>query len=150
MKKKTGLLILLLTSFLIMTGFGNKEVVLFHSGPVIDLAKAIKLARPGGDEGEQNDTTARDNSKSGNLDSTYEPEQQLPNDIKIIVSGKNISVDGKVINDVDEIEEIVRQAFRVDVTYELIDNYAEYHVYKDVMSVLEKLKAEIGLHYTME
>lgn len=150
MKKKTGLLILLIVVFLIMVGFGKKEVSLLHTSEIIDLKKAIELARPGGDEGEQNDTTAKDNTESGDSDSIEEPEQQMPSDIKIIVSGKTINVDGRTVRDADEIEGIVRQTFKTDITYELIDNYAESHIYKEVMAVLERLKTEIGIHYTME
>lgn len=153
MKKRTGIFLLLTLASLALVGFGINEVKLLHNSKVIDLSKAIEIARPGGDAGEQNDTNATDNPavNNGELEKADEIEtvQVLPKDIKIAVNGKTIRFDGRVIDE-DKIEEMVRLTFRTDITYELVDEYAESHVYKRVIETLERLKSELGINYTVE
>lgn len=136
---------------LVLVGFGANTVTLLRRSKVIDLHKAIEFAKPGGDEGQQTDTTAKDNP-----DSKDDSEQEMvetqsgPVRVKIIVSGKTIKIDGTIVQNSDAVESKLREIFRVNNTYELIDDYAESHVYKDVIGVLEKLNTDIGLVYSAD
>lgn len=148
MDKKLKILITLLISSLVLVGFGEGKVTLLHKSKVIDLGKAIEIARLGGDEGEKNDTTAIDNPDS--LDSVNPEEAIISSSIKIIVSGKTISIDGHTVSDEANVEDYICRTFSLSTTYELIDNYAESHVYKRIIEVLKKLHIEIGLKYSVE
>lgn len=134
----------IITSF-VLVGFGANTVTLLRKSKVIDLQRAIELAKPGGDEGKQADTTAIDNPESASIE-----EQAGLKTVRIIVSGKTIKIDGAIVNSPDLVEGKIREIFKVENTYELLDDYAEAHVYKDVIHVLEKLNTDIGLKYSVE
>lgn len=135
----------------VLVGFGTNTVTLLRKSRVIDLQKAIEFAKPGGDEGEQADTTAKDNPESKDIPEPVVTESQSgPTSVKIIISGKTIKIDGAIVQTPDLVENKIREIFRVDNTYELIDDYAEAHVYKGVIKVLEKLNEDIGLKYSVD
>lgn len=152
MKKKINLLVMFIITSLVLMGFGVNTVTLLRKSKVIDLQKAIEFARPGGDEGEKPDTTATDNLLTNNDKESTEKEvvQRIPTNVKIIVSGKTIKINGAILNDASLVEGKLREIFRKETTYDLIDDYAEAHVYKDVIKVLENLNTEIGLKYSID
>ena len=151
MKKRINLLVLFIVSSFVLVGFGANTVTLLRKSKVIDLQKAIEFAKPGGDEGEKADTTAKDNPDKKEVPEPVNTEIQAgPTSVKIIVSGKTIKIDGAIVNNPDLVESKIREIFKVENTYELLDDYAEAHVYKDVINVLAKLNQDIGLEYSVE
>lgn len=143
--RKKGLVILLLVlaslSLVGFSGFSKASISLRHKDKkVIDLSKAIEMTWPSGDKGEQTDTSATDEAAYAE-----EKTELPPEDIKIKISGKRILVDNLVCKNTEEVRQALVKKCIPEIKFELIDDYAESHVYKDVLAVVEELRTELGV-----
>lgn len=151
-KKKIIILSSLLTVLLMLVGWGfDDSVTLFHKNKVIDLQKAIELARPGGDENANDDTTVEEEPVVIENEVVTESEaESLESTVNIIVSEKIIKIDGKEISNHDQVKDFISKLNGTGVTFELIDEYAEARTFKEMISTLEELKKDIGLVYIIK
>ena len=155
MKRKYKLLLFTVFSLLFFVGWGKKNVELLNNKKLIDLNLAIEKCLLG---------TEVDN-KETNSDNDEKVEEIVPKvtvipEDKITIEEKEktivISVRGRKITyhfvecDVDKLKDKIRQDKGEHVSFQLVDDFAESHVYKRVMAILSELELEIGLKYTKE
>ncbi len=154
MKKKIGVLLFVLSIMFVLVGWG-KEVKLLDGGKLIDLDKAIGLAKPGGMAGNSEDgskessdneeaSEAEDNTKQDSLN-------EEAGNIVIRIRGEKIyyTCGNKKSDNIStaQLENKIRSDYASGTQVTLVDDYAESHVYKDVLEVLNGLKNDIGLSY---
>lgn len=160
MKKKIKILLFALVAMFILVGWGKKEVRLLDSSKLIDLNKAIELAKPGGNAGDSeeevdnpSDSSASDEEETSEAENhaVHDSIDETPKNIVIIIRGKKISYScGSVTRDSisdRQLERIIRLDFVSGTQVTLMDDFAEAHVYMTVREVLDKLKNDIGLSY---
>lgn len=171
MKRKGKLLLLLAVSLLVLAGWGQKKVELLSDKKLIDLSAAIGNCMLGAEE-----LVPPDKGKeTPNLSATPIPMTSVtpkptvtprptaqptrspqpiivPNAKTIIISIRNeaISYDLRVVNDMETLEKRITIENADHISFKLVDNYAEAHVFRRVLTLLEELEAEIGLRYTIE
>ena len=150
--KKTLYLIILVLCTGLLVGFGKKIVDLRDNKPLIDLNKAIHEA-PIGQEGNEG---AVDNE----TEEEYKDDFAEVNENHVVVTPTNIlsiykvSIRNTTIKygdldcvDAQELKEKLQQEYKIGDKVILVDDYAESHVYKEVLAVLDELVQTIGLEY---
>lgn len=147
--KKAILIMPALACMLLFTGAGKKNVRLLKHG-LIDLDKAIELARWGGEENGSSDSV----SENEESDSDYSSQGQGGSSssakgralIKIVINVKQIELDGREC-DIDDLEEKLEELCSRDSNVLLTDDYAEAHVYRRVNDIITGLRDRIGFAY---
>lgn len=162
MKRKCKLLLPVLLSVLLLAGWGKKTVELLNSKKLIDLNAAIEFCMPGAEaltpeDGEKTENPAEVTvTPSPAATPTVTPRPTVtpkptmdskPRAVTISVRGCVVTCDSKQWDDLEALRErIVREA-NSNVTFRLIDDFAEAHVYRQLIAMLEELEAELGLSY---
>ena len=148
--KKAILIMLALSCMLLFIGAGKKNVRLLRHG-LIDLDKAIELARWGGEEKgsssdsvSENEESDSDDSSPGQGGSTSSAKGRAL--IKIAIHVKQIELDGQEC-DIDDLEEKLEELCSRDSNVLLTDDYAEAHVYRRVNDIITGLRDRIGFAY---
>ena len=136
MKKRLLFVIMLLSSVLILSAWG--EVELLDDGKLIDLDKAIEFSMPGADIPHPD---------------VPDPQPDVPDPhqnrvIVISIRGTTITYNGSVFKGNVTFEQLLRRDNGENVRFELVDDFAEAHVYKGILKILKKLHEEIGLEYS--
>ena len=166
MKKRGKLLLLVLVSLLVLAGWGQKKVELLSSKKLIDLSAAIGKCTLGAEEmtpsngtdtqnpngqGTVNPTPTTTPRPTAKPTSTPRPTV-VPTAQTIIISIRDEAIlyDLKPVENLDLLEKRIILANADHVSFRLLDNYAEAHVFRRVMALLEKLEAEIGIRYIRE
>lgn len=136
MKKRLLFVIMLLSSVLILSAWG--EVELLDDGKLIDLDKAIQFSMPGAD------------IPHSQSDVPDVPDDDTPQNRVIVISirGTTITYNGSVFKGNVTFEQLLRRDNGENVRFELVDDFAEAHVYKGILKILKKLHEEIGLEYS--
>ena len=148
MKRKSIVVLLVLLSVILLAGWGKKQVELLNDKKLIDLSKAIENCigadslKPSDDTGSEINPDGGTQSDSGDAASERE--------IIISVRNKTVTYDNTEWTNLNTLETKIRQDFKGNVVFKLVDDYAEAHVYRYLMKVLEELQAEMGITYTME
>lgn len=160
MNKRIGILLIILLTMFVLVGWGKKEVKLLGSNKLIDLSKAIELAKPGGKSGESEEkpkeTSDTDTSndeettESGNY-AEHDSVDKATQIIIIRIRGEQISYTCGAVNIDDatdaQLEDRIRSDYVSGAQLTLIDDFAEAHKYKSVRQTLDELKKDIGLEY---
>jgi len=164
MKRKIRLLFLALGSILVLAGLGKKSVELLSDKKLIGLNAAIALCLPGADSAEKvedkNQELSDDQTKPT---TTPEPSPALTNmpenqagaeakerTILISVRERIISYDNGERIKLDKLKARMKKDAREKITFRLVDDFAEAHVYRSIITMLEELEAEIGINYTRD
>ena len=160
MKRKVKISMLVFFSLLILAGWGKKSVELLNDKKLIDLNAAIGICIPGTDAPESNPDTEKDPAEvtppveekdppegGGDSEAEKEPQEALPRTIVISVRDQSITYDGLEWPDADALEERIRLDYKGKNSFCLVDDFAEAHVYKKLIAVLEKLESELGITY---
>lgn len=148
MKEKFKLFILMFFFLLFLCGWGKKKVELLNDKKLIDLNIAIEICKPGADGLDNQINTDNDNetedTKLQNDKDNIEDHQKI-----VIISIENqIITYNSVEYTVDSLKNKIQQDYSDKVLFKVEDNFAEAHVYKDVIEILSELESEIGLVYT--
>ena len=156
MNKKTGLMLISLLALFVLAGFGKTEVELLNTGKLIDLEKAIGLAKAGGsagslEEGSDASSETDPEAAEGEEPSGSGSTQGAVKDIVIRIRGEQIfyrygslTMGGFTAT---KLEDRLRSDFVSGAKVTLADDFAEAHVYKNVLGILDRLKNEMGLTY---
>lgn len=157
--KKTMVILLLVLSAAFLAGWGKKVVELLNDTPLIDLSKAIKEA-PVGNQGNTLKTEEKEPESDGIM---AEDERERPLDNKTEMAGEKkepyrikirdmtITYKNRRCNSLDTLKDnLIRDCSDGAGSVYLEDDFAEAHVYKDVLALLEQLHETIGLAYTFE
>lgn len=176
MKRKGKLLLLLALVLLVLAGWGQKKVELLSDKKLIDLSAAIGNCMLGAEEltpDEGKDTpnpsatpvpmtsvtpkptvTPRPTSTPTSMPApTIHPKPTLPPKPKtyaVSVRDQVVAYKNTEWTDLDSFTEQLQKDCNEWTTFRLIDDYAEAHVYRKLLKILNELEAEIGLRYTIE
>lgn len=133
-RKRKYILEFCLVSFVLLTGYAFYKPKLINAKkPFIELSGSI-------------------GTSIGNAEKAYdyehpkvEPAKPTPTPVKpevktqveIIVSGEAIAVDNRKVNSIDEFESVIRSKDFDELSFILVDDYAEAKTYKTVVKVLD-------------
>ena len=160
MKQKYLVMFIMICSLVLLAGWGKKEVKLLNddteNNKLINLDKAIKESIPGVNSAEESETSdstsvASDekvlSGAASNDENSLEDKERI---IVITVREKTITYDTEEYTDLNKLKAKIIQDNGEQVSFRLVDDFAESHIYKEVLSILSNLEAEIGLNYTKE
>lgn len=151
MKKKGKLLLFVLLSAFLFVGFGmRKSVNLLNDQKLIDLDKAIENSFPGAEMPEDiiDDTEGKDSAENGTEHPGGTTERERV--IEIRVRNRDVSYGSIRWTNMATLKDRIRQDSDATVSFHLVDDYAEAHVYRSIMSILAELERESGLHYMQD
>ena len=170
MRKRRKLILLALVSLLVLAGWGQKKVELLSDKKLIDLSAAIGRCTLGADDMTPDDGTSTQNP-SGQTGATptaaptpsttprptakptSSPQPTVRPAAKTIiisVRDEEILYDLRSVDDMETLEKRITIEHADNVSFKLVDNYAEAHVFRRVMALLEELEAELGIRYIRE
>lgn len=150
--KKSLLMAMILLSMFCTVGFGTKKVELKDEAPLIDLEAAIKIS----DIGKQGNQTAINEKKpekvaqenvqkSESQTINKEPVEVINKDIyQISIQDEKIKFGNEIVEDVETLEMLIEQKCTEHSKIILKDDYAEAHVYRMVLEMIEEQKQMIG------
>lgn len=151
MKKKLKWIVLFSLLLVFLGGWGKKSVELLNDKKLIDLNEALQICMPGADSPDDDINT--ENEREPENTEIPDNPTDAKDDKKIIV----ISVRERIVSygsteklEVVKLEERLRKDYKKGMTVRLVDDFAEAHVYKKVIAVLEQLEEETGLKYTRD
>ena len=157
MKRKYKLLLLMFFSLLFLVGWGKKQVELLNDKKLIDLNLALQKCLLGTDAPDKE--TISDNEEKVDeilpeLTVTVIPDDKITIEkeertIVISIRDRNITYNS-VECDVNKLKDKIKKDNGEHISFQLVDDFAESHMYKKVMSILSQLELEIGLNYTKE
>lgn len=175
MKRKQKWLLLMIFSLLILAGWGKKQVELLNDKKLIDLNAALGNCLLGAEDliPDEGDKTQNPDAPSATPGPTVNPTPmptvtpkatatpwpiatptpiQLPQSrvIVIRVRDQNITYNSAEWTDIDNLKEQIQKDHSIRISFQLVDDYAEAHVYRRIMAILEELEAEIGIRYTID
>lgn len=158
MKKKYLVMFIMICSLVLLAGCDKKEVKLLNgtNKKLINLAEAIKENIPGANSAEKsetsNSTSASSDDKvlSGSVSNDENSVEDKERIVVITVREQTITYDTEEYTDLNKLKAKIKQDNGEYVSFRLVDDFAESHVYKEVLSILSDLEAEIGLNYTKE
>ena len=141
--KKSLKIIFLLATVLALCSWGEKAVELLDSRKLIDLEKAIEISSPGGAavfEDEENDS---DTEQSGSQNTSSKI-------LVVTVRDEKITYNQKSVSDAEELAKKVSMDLRNGMKISLVDDYAEAHVYRDVLKALKTVRSEHDFELSFE
>lgn len=166
MKKRGKWFLLFAVSLLVLAGWGQKKVELLSDKKLIDLSAAIGNCTLGAEEltPDEGSSTANPNGPEGATPAptvtprpTAQPTAsqqpiivQKAQTIFISVRDEAILYDLRQVEDTDKLKKRITVDHADHVTFKLIDNYAEAHVFRRIMELLEELETEMGIRYIIE
>ena len=154
MKRKYKLLLFIVISLLCLVGWGKKQVELLNDKKLIDLNLALQNCSLGADSKEN---TSDNDEKVEEIVPEITPTpidkiviEEKEKIIVISVRGRNITYNFVKWNDIDKLKDKIKQDNGELVSFQLVDDFAEAHIYRRVIAILSELELEIGLKYTKE
>ena len=154
MKRKYKLLLFMVVSLLCLVGWGKKQVELLNDKKLIDLNLALQNCSLGADSKEN---TSDNDEKVDEIVPEITPTptdkiviEEKEKTIVISIRGRNITYNFAKWNDIEKLKDKMKQDNGKLVSFRLVDDFAEAHIYKRVMAILSELELEIGLKYTRE
>ena len=172
MKKRGKLLLFLTVVLLVLVGWSQKKVELLNDKKLIDLNVAIGKCTLGAEdlvpeEGDSmqdvnNPVTAPDPKISvtpkptpgitPTHQPTIHPKPTLPPLLKprtldISIRDQQITYNKVLWKDWEILKAQLQKDHDERTTFRLVDDFAEAHVYRQMLEILNELEAEIGLRY---
>jgi hypothetical protein len=141
--KKTLKIIFLLVTVITLCSWGEKAVELLDSRKLIDLEKAIEISTPGGAaifEDDQNDTDTEQNGSQN-------PSSKI---LVVTIRDEQITYNQKSVSGVEELAKKVHMDLKEGMKISLVDDYAEAHVYRDVLKALKTIRSEQNFDLSFE
>ncbi len=155
-KKRKVIIFSLILSYIIIAGFSlRRDVDLLNDHKLIDLDLAIKDAKVG-TEGSKNAPDEKDEAQekkeadeeevSVNKASTV-PVRRAAKTYTIEIRNKTIKCNNEIQKDAEVLKKLLISEYKEGCAVNLVDDYAEAHVYKEVRAMLDSLKDTCGLEY---
>ena len=158
MKKKYTVLFVIF-SLMLLAGWGKKNVELLNDKKLIDLDAAIGICIPGSDAAQASDNAVNQsdaeneehNEENMTAEIALDDKERIAeeNQVRVInIRNRKIVYETVEYTDIDKLKNKLKQDNGKNVTFKLVDDFAEAHVYKEVKSMLSELEQEIGLKYS--
>lgn len=164
---------LLLFSFLLLfVGWGKKNVELLNAKKLIDLNAALGNCVLGADAILPDDKENTEQTQisvtptvTPKLQSTPRPTATprplvaltpqptatpTPRTIVISVRDRKVMYDTLDWESVDTLKAQIQKDHAAHISFRLVDDFAEAHVYREIMAILAELEAETGIRYTKD
>ncbi len=145
MKKKIRLVAVLALALLFLVGWGKQSVKLLNDSKLIDLEAALQVCLNGSSMSEGDENTENPDAPVSTQAPTDPDEERT---IIISVRDRVIIYDAGEEVPLNKLEARIRQDYGKKVTFLLVEDYAEAHVYRQIQAILSKLNHEMGLEYT--
>ncbi len=155
--KKIILILLVILSVLVLSGWGEKSVELLNNTLLIDLDKAIKDA-PIGNQGNTlmsgelpSEETSAHSSESHPLQESEALQEEKK--ITITIRDTKITYNDRVYSSVEEcdLENKIKAENKNGIYHvQLVDDYAEAHVYREVLAILRELNKTAGIEISFD
>ena len=133
--KKIILILLVILSVLVLSGWGKKSVELLNNTLLIDLDKAIKDA-------------PIENHPFQESEALQEEKK-----ITITIRDTKITYNDRVYSSVEEcdLENKIKAENKNGIYHvQLVDDYAEAHVYREVLAILRELNKTAGIEISFD
>ena len=134
MKKAIKIFFLLIT-VLALCSWGEKSVELLDSRKLIDLDKAIDISTPGGTSFLDDEEKESDTEQNGSQNHSSKL-------LTITITGEKIAYDQKAVSGTEKLAKKIRMDLKDGMKISLVDDYAEAHVYRDVLKALKSIRSE--------
>lgn len=144
--KKKKIIAFTLTAILmfILVAWGKEALVISPYAKLVDLEHYITTSI-GLNNTDSESISVQEPDK---VESTESKKDNLVTRHTIRVSGEHITYDGVTVYSIDQLKIIVNEKYVMDLgAIKLIDDYAEAHVYKAVLGVLEEYAKDRHLKY---
>jgi len=139
-RTKTRILVLAFIFLIFSVGWGSEPVkILNEPMPLIDLNAAIKDAKYG-----QN---GNESHQDGDDPSKTSEGQYQGKEIKIRVRGEACWLGEHQLFSLSPLRERIIKSYKTGDKVVLVDDFAESHYYKEILSILEQLNEEKGIPY---
>ncbi len=154
MKRKYKLLLFMVVSLLCLVGWGKKQVELLNDKKLIDLNLALQNCSLGANSDSKENTSDNDEKVEEIVpEITPTPTdkiviEQKEKTIVISIRGRTVTYDSVEWNDIDKLKDKIKKDNGEYISFQLVDDFAEAHIYKCVRDILLELELEIGLKYT--
>ncbi len=159
MKKKYTILLFVIFSLMLLVGWGKKNVELLNDKKLIDLDAAIGICIPGADAAQASDNIVNQsdiekeehNGEDATAEIALDDKESIDEErqVRVInIRDRKIVYETVEYTDIDKLKNKIKQDNGKNVTFKLVDDFAEAHIYKEVMSMLSELEQEIGLKYS--
>lgn len=137
-QRKKKLFLIVLLCLLTLAGFGTKTVQLLNDKPpLINLDEAIQEAKYG-----KNGNEAHQDGEDPDKDS-----EKIGNTITVTVHGEGVWLEAHRFFSLDSLKTRLIANYNIGDTIKLVDDYAEAHFYREILSILERLNTENGIVY---
>lgn len=149
MKKKVRLAAVLVFALLFLAGWAKQSVKLLDDKKLIDLEAALQVCLHG-DSMTTGDENTDNPDAPVSTQSPTDPKEDIDEERIIIISvrDRGITYDAGEEIELNKLEYRIRQDYREKTTFQLVDDFAEAHVYRRIKAILSKLSDEMGLEYT--
>ena len=157
--KKRYTVLFVIFSLMLLAGWGKKNVELLNDKKLIDLDAAIGICIPGSDAAQASDNAVNQsdaeneehNEENMTAEIALDDKERIAeeNQVRVInIRNRKIVYETVEYTDIDKLKNKLKQDNGKNVTFKLVDDFAEAHVYKEVKSMLSELEQEIGLKYS--
>ena len=149
MKKKVRLVAVLALALLFLVGWGKQNVKLLNDSKLIDLEAALQVCLHG-DSMTQGDENADNPDAPVSTQAPTDTKEDIDEERTIIISvrDRELTYDAGEGIELNKLEYRIRQDYREKISFQLVDDFAEAHVYRRIKAILSKLSDEMGLEYT--
>lgn len=148
MKRKIEIILTVCVLGTFLVGWGNKKIELLDNNKLINLDKAIEYAKPGGAWSKNTEDQLEENISVNN---EYK-EDIIAGDTNvkyIYVKDEQVIYDGTNISE-EKLSEVIECDYREQITFVLVDDWAEASLYRRIRQKLDNLHESIGLSFTEE
>lgn len=150
-KKKFWLPMIMIFFLMFLVGWGKKKIELLNDKKLIDLNAAIGICMPGADAPDHN-PNPNDKEQEGKVSQELQTDSagNEQRTIVIRIRGQKVIYDSAQLTSLDSLKDRIRQDYHDKVLFRVKEDFAEAHVYKDILKILSELESETGLTYTIE
>ena len=172
MKKRGKLVLFLVICLLVLAGWNQKKVELLNDKKLIDLNAAIGKCTLGAEDliPDVCDNTQNVNNPAttpepklsaapkptGGITPTHQPTIHAkptlppllkPRTLDISIRDQEVTYNKAMWKDLEILKAQLQKDHDERTTFRLVDDFAEAHVYRQMLEILNELEAEIGLRY---
>ena len=137
-RKRKYILEFCLVSFVLLTGYAFYKPELINANkPFIELSGSIGTSIGNAEKAYDYEHPKVEPAPTPVKPTPTPVKPEVKTQVEIIVSGEAIAVDNRKVNSIDEFESVIRSKDFDELSFILVDDYAEAKTYKTVVKVLD-------------
>lgn len=142
-KRKIGFLLVLSLVAVLLAAWKLKPVELIDDKLLIDLDLTIQDADFGQEDGADDSDVPDNKDDDGTPDIAPTAEPEHLEEITIVIRGEKTKINNVTMHNISTVEKLLDMKCNKDTRVYLTDDYAEAHVYRSVLQLLEQKQREI-------